>query len=57
MEIKVIEVFPTDEAKIKEIEMAKADWYIKMLLKRYPKDLLIKAFEALEEQVKSKQTN
>lgn len=52
MEIKVIEVFPTDEAKLNEIEMAKGRWFVNMISKKYPKEVLDKAFSQLKEEMK-----
>ena len=39
MEIKVIEVFPTDTEKLNNIEMAKAKWFINILRKKYQRKL------------------
>lgn len=52
MEIKVIEIFPKDEAKLNEIEMAKARWFVNILRKKYPKEVLDKAFNKLEEEIR-----
>jgi hypothetical protein len=52
MEIKVIEIFPKDEAKLNEIEMAKARWFVNMVSKKYPKEVLDKAFNKLGEEIK-----
>ena len=48
MEIKVIEVFPTDTEKLNNIEMAKAKWFINILRKKYPEEVLEEAFKKLE---------
>ena len=48
MEIKVIEVFPTDTEKLNNIEMAKAKWFINILRKKYPEEALEEAFKKLE---------
>ena len=53
MEIKVIEVFPTDREKLNNIEMAKAKWFINILRKKYPEDVLEEAFKKLESNLKS----
>ena len=52
MEIKVIEVFPTDTEKL-NIEMAKAKWFINILRKKYPEEVLEEAFKKLESNLKS----
>lgn len=52
MEIKVIEIFPKDETKLKEIEMAKGRWFVNMISKKYPKEILEEAFSNLEEEIK-----
>lgn len=49
MEIKVIEVFPTDTEKLNNIEMAKAKWFINILRKKYPEE----AFKKLESNLNS----
>ena len=53
MEIKVIEVFPTDTEKLNSIEMAKAKWFINILRKKYPEEVLEEAFKKLESNLKS----
>ena len=53
MEIKVIEVFPTDREKLNNIEMAKAKWFINILRKKYPDEVLEEAFKKLESNLKS----
>ena len=53
MEIKVIEVFPTDTEKLNNIEMAKAKWFINILRKKYPEEVLEEAFKKLESNLKS----
>ena len=53
MEIKVIEVFPTDTEKLNNIEMAKAKWFINILRKKYPEEVLEEAFKELESNLKS----
>lgn len=53
MEIKVIEVFPTDAEKLNNIEMAKAKWFINILRKKYPEEALEEAFKKLESNLKS----
>ena len=53
MEIKVIEVFPTDTGKLNNIEMAKAKWFINILRKKYPEEVLEEAFKKLESNLKS----
>ncbi len=53
MEIKVIEVFPTDREKLNNIEMAKAKWFINILRKKYPEEVLEEAFKKLESNLKS----
>lgn len=53
MEIKVIEVFPTDAEKLNNIEMAKAKWFINILRKKYPEEVLEEAFKKLESNLKS----
>ena len=53
MEIKVIEVFPTDTEKLNNIEMAKAKWFINILRKKYPEEALEEAFKKLESNLKS----
>ena len=53
MEIKVIEVFPTDREKLNNIEMAKAKWFINILRKKYPEEVLEDAFKKLESNLKS----
>ena len=53
MEIKVIEVFPTDTEKLNKIEMAKAKWFINILRKKYPEEVLEEAFKKLESNLKS----
>ena len=53
MEIKVIEVFPTDTEKLNNIEMAKAKWFINILRKKYPEEVLEEAFKKLESNFKS----
>ena len=52
MEIKVIEVFPTDTEKLNNIEMAKAKWFINILRKKYPEEVLEEAFKKLESNLK-----
>jgi len=49
MEIKVIEIFPKDPKMLNDLERAKANWFINMLRKKYPEELLEKAFKTLEE--------
>ena len=56
MEIKVIEVFPTDIEKLNNIEMAKAKWFINILRKKYPEEVLEEAFKKLESNLKSSET-
>lgn len=56
MEIKVIEVFPTDTEKLNNIEMAKAKWFINILRKKYPEEALEEAFKKLESNLKSSET-
>lgn len=51
MEIKVIETFPKDEAKLNEIEMAKANWFVNIISKKYTKEILDKAFDILEKEL------
>lgn len=51
MEIKVIEIFPKDGAKLNEIEMAKANWFVNIISKRYPKEILGEAFTLLEKEL------
>lgn len=51
MEIKVIETFPKDEAKLNEIEMAKANWFVNIISKKYPKEVLSNAFTVLEKEL------
>ncbi|EQF24775.1 hypothetical protein QEW_2331 [Clostridioides difficile CD160] len=51
MEIKVIETFPKDEAKLNEIEMAKANWFVNIISKKYPKEILNNAFTVLEKEL------
>lgn len=53
MEIKVIEVFPTDTEKLNNIEMAKAKWFINILRKKYPEEVLEEAFKKLESDLNS----
>ena len=53
MEIKVIEVFPSDTEKLNTIEMAKAKWFINILRKKYPEEVLEEAFKKLESNLKS----
>ncbi len=53
MEIKVIEVFPTDTEKLNNIEMAKAKWFINILRKKYPEEVLEEVFKKLESNLKS----
>ena len=53
MEIKVIEVFPTDTEKLNNIEMAKAKWFINILRKKYPEEVLEEAFKKLESNLNS----
>ena len=53
MEIKVSEVFPTDTEKLNNIEMAKAKWFINILRKKYPEEVLEEAFKKLESNLKS----
>ena len=53
MEIKFIEVFPTDTEKLNNIEMAKAKWFINILRKKYPEEVLEEAFKKLESNLKS----
>ena len=53
MEIKVIEVFPTDTEKLNNIEMAKAKWFINILRKKYPEEALEEAFKKLESNLNS----
>ena len=53
MEIKVIEVFPTDTEKLNNIEMAKAKCFINILRKKYPEEVLEEAFKKLESNLKS----
>ena len=53
MEIKVIEVFPTDTEKLNNIEMAKAKWVLNILRKKYPEEFLEEAFKKLESNLKS----
>lgn len=53
MEIKVIEVFPTDTEKLNNIEMAKAKWFINILRKKYPEEVLEEALKKLESNLKS----
>lgn len=53
MEIKVIEVFPTDREKLNNIEMAKAKWFINILRKKYPEEVLEEAFKKLESNLNS----
>ena len=53
MEIKVIEVFPTDTEKLNNIEMAKAKWFINILRKKYPEEVLEEAPKKLESNLKS----
>ncbi|MGO1042588.1 hypothetical protein ACTPEO_07625 [Clostridioides difficile] len=57
MEIKVIEVFPKDEAKLNEIEMDKARWFVNIVSKKYPREVLDKAFNTLEEELKVSKTD
>ncbi|MCC0658948.1 MULTISPECIES: hypothetical protein [unclassified Clostridioides] len=57
MEIKVIEIFPKDEAKLNEIEMAKARWFVNIVSKKYSKEVLDKAFNTLEEDLKVSKTD
>ena len=57
MEIKVVEIFPKDEAKLNEIEMAKARWFVNILSKKYPKEVLDKAFSQLEEEIKTSKSD
>ena len=52
MEIKVIEVFPTDTEKLNNIEMAKAKWFINILRKKYPEEALEEAFKQLDSNLK-----
>ena len=53
MEIKVIEVFPTDTEKLNNIEMAKAKWFINILRKKYPEEVLEESFKKLESNLNS----
>ena len=53
MEIKVIEVFPTDTEKLNNIEMAKAKWFINILRKKYPEEVLEEVFKKLESNLNS----
>ena len=53
MEIKVIEVFPTDTEKLNNIVMAKAKWFINILRKKYAEEVLEEAFKKLESNLKS----
>ena len=53
MEIKVIEVFPTDTEKLNNIEMAKAKWFINILRKKYPEEALDEASKKLESDLNS----
>ncbi|NMS89361.1 hypothetical protein HGQ85_05425 [Clostridioides difficile] len=51
MEIKVIETFPKDEAKLNEIEVAKANWFVNIISKKYSKEILGEAFSILEKEL------
>lgn len=51
MEIKVIEIFPKDGAKLNEIEMAKANWFVNIISKKYSKEILGEAFTLLEKEL------
>ncbi len=51
MEIKVVEIFPKDEAKLNGIEIAKASWFVNIIGKKYPKEILDKAFSTLEKEL------
>ena len=57
MEIKVVEIFPNDKAKLNEIEMAKARWFVNILSKKYPREVLEKAFGQLEEEIKTSKSD
>lgn len=57
MEINVIEIFPKDEAKLNEIEMAKSRWFVNLVSKKYPKEVLEKAFSHLEEELKESKSD
>ncbi len=39
MEINVIEIFPKDKAKLNEIEMNKASWFVNIISKNILKKL------------------
>nr|UWI51959.1 hypothetical protein NZ312_09680 [Clostridioides difficile] len=49
MDIKVVEIFPKDSVSLKKIEAAKAKWFVNALRKKYPEEVLDKAFKRLEE--------
>ncbi|MCC0638550.1 MULTISPECIES: hypothetical protein [unclassified Clostridioides] len=49
MDIKVVEIFPTNPLELKKIESAKAIWFVNALRKKYPEEVLDKAFKILEE--------
>ncbi|MCC0650572.1 hypothetical protein [Clostridioides sp. ZZV15-6598] len=49
MDIKVVEIFPTNPVALKKIEAAKAKWLVNVLRKKYPEEVLDKAFKILEE--------
>ncbi|MGX9756877.1 hypothetical protein ACWYRQ_11400 [Clostridioides difficile] len=49
MDIKVVEIFPTDSVALKKIEAAKAKWFVNALGKKYSEEVLDKAFKILEE--------
>ena len=57
MDIKVIEVCPTDTEKLNNIEMAKAKWFINILRKKYPEEALDEAFKKLESDLNSSESN
>ena len=52
MEIKVIQVFPTDIEQLNNIDIAKSKWFINILRKKYPENALKEAFKKLESNLK-----
>ncbi|MGO0882534.1 hypothetical protein ACTPDI_07075 [Clostridioides difficile] len=49
MDIKVVEIFPTNPVALKKIETAKGKWFVNSLRKKYSEEVLDKAFKMLEE--------
>lgn len=56
MDIKVVEIFPKDQKELKKIEKSKAKWFINSIRKKYPEEVLEKAFKTLEEELEKSET-